>query len=126
MPMYEAQCLICGNEQDYHRTVANYLDTPECCGQKMQKMISAPSFIVDIPAYVSPVSGKLINSRQQRKEDLKRTNCREWEGMEQENKVAQQRAKDEEKRQDAKIEEAVLSAWNQLPSEKRKVLEQAA
>lgn len=79
--------------------------------------------IVDIPAYVSPVTGKLINSRTDRREDLKRAGCREWEGMEQETKVAQQRAREEEKAADAKLESAVVAAWQSMPSEKRRVLE---
>lgn len=33
--------------------------------------------IRDIPEYISPVNGKLIGSRSQRREDLKRTGCRE-------------------------------------------------
>ena len=92
----------------------------------MEKVILTPPFgVVDIPAYVSPVTGKLIGSRSERREDLKRTGSREWEGMEQETKVAQERAKAEEKAQDAKLEESVVAAWNQLPSEKRAVLESA-
>lgn len=31
----------------------------------------------DIPEYLSPVTGKLIGSRSERREDLKRTGCRE-------------------------------------------------
>ena len=93
----------------------------------MEKVIlTAPFGQVDIPAYVSPVTGKLIGSRSERREDLKRTGSREWEGMEQETKVAQERVKAEEKAQDAKLEESVVAAWSQLPSEKRAVLESAA
>ena len=124
MPIYEARCRKCGKEQDYYQTFANCYDTPICCGEKAEKVILTPPMgIVDIPAYQSPISGQMINSRSQRKEDLKRNNCRPWEGMEQETKVAQERAKDEEKKQDAKLEEAVVSAWHQMPSEKRAVLE---
>jgi hypothetical protein len=126
MPIYESLCGVCKKVQEYVRPASQYLDTPFCCGKKTVKGIFTPPFAqVDIPAYVSPVSGKLINSRTQRKEDLKANNCRPWEGMEQEKKVAQERAKDEEKKADAKIEEAAVAAWNQLPSEKRRVLESA-
>ena len=126
MPIYESICRKCGKTHEYIRTASQYLDTPECCGAKTQKVIlTAPYGVVDIPAYQSPINGKWINSRSERREDLKRNNCREWEGFEQETKVAQERAKQEEKTQDAKLEEAVVSAWHQLPTEKRKVLESA-
>lgn len=125
--IYDAQCMNCGVACEYIRPAALYLDTPYCCGQKMQKVIlSAPYSVVDIPAYQSPVTGRWVNSRAQRTEDLKRSGSRPWEGMEQESKVAQTRAKDEEKKADAKIEEAAVSAWHQLPSKKRRVLESAA
>ena len=124
MPIFESKCDKCGTIHEYVRPVSQYLDTPDCCGQKTVKGIfTAPYGLVDIPAYVSPVSGRLINSRSERKEDLKRTGSRPWEGMEQEKKVAQARAKDEEKKTDQAIEKAAVAAWNQLPSEKRRVLE---
>lgn len=126
MPVYEARCNICNSVQDYYRPVADCMNTPECCGQKTQKVILTPSMgIVDIPAYVSPVSGKMINSRSERREDLKRSNCREWEGMDQEVKVAQERKRIEEKAEDKKLEQAAVAAWNQLAPEKRQALESA-
>lgn len=45
----------------------------------MRRVISAPAIKFDIPAYVSPASGKLISSRVQRKEDLLREGCIENE-----------------------------------------------
>jgi hypothetical protein len=124
MPTYEAFCHTCKTVQDYYQPVSRYMDTPECCGAKTQKVIlTAPVGIVDIPAYVSPTTGKLIDSRSKRREDLKASGSREWEGMEQEQKVAQQRVKAEEKKADAAIESAVVSAWQALPSESRRALE---
>lgn len=37
----------------------------------------APLISSDIPDYLSPVNGKLISGRKQRKEDLKRNDCYE-------------------------------------------------
>ena len=126
MPIYESVCHQCGKPHEYYQTASNCQNTPVCCGVKTQKVIlTAPFGVVDIPAYVSPVTGKWINSRRERTEDLKRNNARPWEGMEQETKVAQQRAADEEKKQDKAIEESVVAAWNQLEPEKRKALEAA-
>lgn len=127
MPMYEAVCDTCGKAHDYYATAARCYDTPVCCGKQTTKMILTPPFgMVDIPAYVSPVTGRVIDSRAKRRDDLARTNSRPWEGMEQETKEAQRRAAYEEKKQDAKLEEAVVSAWHQLPADKRQALEAAA
>lgn len=82
----------------------------------------APSVYV-MPSYQSPVTGQWIDSPNQRREDMKRSGSRPWEGMESETKYAQSRAKAEEKAADVAIENAVVAAWQQLPSEKRKVLE---
>jgi len=41
--------------------------------------IVMPTVISDIPDYRSPIDGKPITSRSQRREDLKRNNCVEWE-----------------------------------------------
>lgn len=37
--------------------------------------VCMPSVISDIPEYRSPIDGKAITSRSQRREDLKRNNC---------------------------------------------------
>jgi len=38
-----------------------------------------PAVISDIPEYRSPIDGKPITSRSERRDDLKRNNCVEWE-----------------------------------------------
>ena len=124
MPIYEAYCSKCHEVAEYVSTVANCRITPTCCGESMQKVIlSAPSAIVDIPAYVSPVSGKLINSRTQRNEDLKRTGSRPWEGLEQEKKEAARQKAYQEQKEDAKLEKAISETYYAMPPEKRRVLE---
>lgn len=122
--IYEAQCKACRRVEDYVRPVAQCMETPECCGVPMQKVIlTAPFGQPDIPAYTSPITGRWVNSRAQRHEDMRRSGSRPWEGMQQETKVAQNRAREAEKQSDAKIEQAAVAAWNQLAPEKRKVLE---
>ena len=126
MPVYDAKCQKCGKVTEYVTSISRCQETPVCCGVSMTKVIlQAPMGIVDIPAYVSPVSGKWINSRAERKEDLKRSGSRPWEGLEQEKKEAQRQKAYEEAKQDAKLEEAVQTAWNQLKPEQRKQLETA-
>jgi hypothetical protein len=124
--IYEARCNVCGKIHEYVRKAVDYLDTPECCGEKTEKVILTPvmGYCENIH-YQSPITGLPITTKQQRIEDLKRSNSRPWEGMEQETKAAQQRAKEEEKQADAKLEEAVVGAWNQLAPEKRAALESA-
>jgi hypothetical protein len=127
MPCYEALCHVCGKVQDYYRPASDYLNTPYCCGKKTEKVIlTAPYGVVDIPAYQSPISGKWINSRRERTEDLKRNDCRPWENMEQETKEAARRAKYEEEKQDKAIEKSVVDAWQQLTPEKQAILKDAA
>lgn len=41
--------------------------------------IVMPTVISDIPEYRSPIDGRLITSRSERRDDLKRNNCVEWE-----------------------------------------------
>lgn len=38
-----------------------------------------PQIMADIPEYRSPIDGTLITSRPQRKYDLEKNNCREWD-----------------------------------------------
>lgn len=120
MAIYDAVCLICHTEHEYVRRIADCMDTPVCCGGKTEKRIfSAPHGIVDIPAYESPATGKWITSRAERREDFKRSGCREWEGIESERKVQVQRTKDEAVKQDAALDATVRKAWAQLPPSKK-------
>lgn len=126
MPVYEASCRICGKVQDYIRPVAQCMDTPECCGEKTQKVIlSAPMGYVENIEYTSPIDGRPITTKHARLDDLARNNCRPWEGMEQETKVAKQRAVSEERALDAKLETTIGETFAALPPEQKRVLEAA-
>lgn len=126
MPVYESMCRECGKVHEYIRRADNYLDTPMCCGYQTQKVILTPPMgYCENIHYQSPITGRPITTKQARIEDLKRNNCRPWEGMEQETKVAQQRVKDEEKAFDAKIEATAAAVLNSMPAEKRQALEAA-
>lgn len=41
--------------------------------------LKVPMIIPDIPEYRSPIDGRLIKSRSERRDDLKRNNCVEYE-----------------------------------------------
>ena len=127
MPVYEAFCHKCGKVEDYVRKAADYLNTPECCGQKMEKMIfSPPMGYCENIHYQSPITGQPITTKQQRIEDLRRSNSRPWEGLEQEKKEAARSAQYAEQEADKKIEKAVVQAWQTLSPEKQAVLSESA
>ena len=104
MPLYTYKCNTCENEQDAVRKIAEMHDTPDCeeCGSETRKIITP----VNIGAFStkvmepfeSPASGKVIASERARREDMKRTGCRPWEGQEQEQKeVARKKKYNDEK-----------------------------
>jgi hypothetical protein len=82
-----------------------------------------PLVVPDIPDYVSPVTGKLVSGRRQRREDLKRTGSRPWEGMESERKEVARFHAEQDRKNDARLEHAVRTEFHQLPPEKRRLLE---
>ena len=121
--IYESICLTCGAYHEYVRPVAEYLNTPVCCGVKTQKrLLTPPMGIVDIPAYESPASGKIINSRAQRREDFKRTGTRPWEGIAEEKKEAARQAQYAEQKQDAAMEHTIRTTLQHMPESKKQAL----
>jgi hypothetical protein len=123
VPVYEARCNHCGKLHDYFQNVANYLETPVCCGEKTEKVIfHAPMGYVENIYYSSPIDGKPITTKQARVEDLKRSGCRPWEGMEQEKKEAKRREAYEEQAADSKMEKAIEQTIREMPEEKKTVL----
>jgi len=123
VPVYEAVCLKCGAAHEYIRPVSQYMDTPECCGTKTDKRIlSAPMMSPDIAnwdAFESPATGKLITSKAQRREDMKASGCRDWEGMADEKAHAARQKQYAEAENDAKLDHSVRTAWAQLSPEKK-------
>lgn len=78
-PVYEH---LCANGHKFDRYLKlSELDADQVCecGSAAKRLISAPFVQVDFPAYQSPTSGKWIQSRTQRREDLKASNCVEYE-----------------------------------------------
>lgn len=127
MPIYQAVCLSCGKYHEYIRPAAACRDTPECCGASTDKRIlSAPMMRADIApwdAYESPATGKLITSYAERREDMKASGCRDWEGQEVERREASKRKAEDEVRSDAALDATVRTAWASLsPSKKAAAL----
>lgn len=121
--IYEAVCLKCGKYHTYWRKVADYMDTPECCGAKTEKRIlSSPMARMDMQpwdAYESPATGKMITSYAQRREDMKAAGCRDYEGRESEERHAARQKKLAEDEAEKKLDDAVRGAWSQLTPEKK-------
>ena len=118
--IYEAVCMTCGKLHDYYATIANRNDSPQCCGVKTSKVILSPVMAqIDFPAYESPASGKMITSRNERREDMKRTGSRPWEGKESELKEAARQKAYEDAKDDAKLDHTVRTAWAALPPAKK-------
>lgn len=81
----------------------------------------SPDIHFDIPEYVSPTSGKLISSRRDRREDLKRSGCRPYEGREQEIKEANRYRQEQDRKLDKIIERQVVDTWQHSPERIRKL-----
>lgn len=75
------------------------------CGVAAPYTISAPRVFSDFPAYVSPSTGKVIEGKKARIEDLARSGCRPYEEGEMQD--AERRAREAEKETDALIDETV-------------------
>lgn len=72
--------------------------------------------------YVSQTSGKFIDTKRARVEDLKRSGCRPYEGFEQEAKEVKRQNAYEEKKSDEKLHTAVSTAYAELSPEKKAAL----
>lgn len=75
----------------------------------------------DLPGYESPVTGKWVEGRKARREDLLRTGSRPWEGMAEERKEASRRAARNEAQLDQLAEKMAHKAWGMAPERVRKV-----
>lgn len=83
---------------------------------------AAPTVRGDLPAYQSPIDGKCIEGRAQRRNDLARAGCRPWEGLEAEKKEAARQRQYQEQRNEAKLTEAVWRSYYELSPEKRAIV----
>lgn len=81
-----------------------------------------PLIFGDLPSYQSPVTGLWVDGRVARREDLKRTGSRPWEGKEQEQKEAARQERYAEQKLDASLTKTASEAFYQLPPSKRAIL----
>lgn len=125
MPMYTTKCAGCGRTQVIFRHVAERdADLPLCHGV-MARIVEAPAVQADLPGYTSPIDGRWIEGRRARIEDLKRNNCRPWEGMETERREAEKRADEADRQFEKVIEAGVAEVYNGMSAEKQRALQTA-
>lgn len=125
MPVYVAQCPGCERTAEYVRCIAEHFKAPKCdgCGVQMQQILTPVRGFVDMPAYRSPIDGREVRGRAARREDLKRNNCRPYEGREQEEKVAAKHRAEQEKKFDEKLTDELSAGYETLSADKRAALE---
>lgn len=79
-----------------------------------QERGEAPFIITDIPAYQSPITGKMITSRKERAEDLKRSGSRPYEGFEAEKKEADRIRAENDQKFESKIPDMLQKTANDI------------
>jgi putative FmdB family regulatory protein len=131
MPLYSFECAACGHFDRVFRKVdeRNIAPSCTCCemagrGERaMQRIVEAPAVQTDLPGYQSPIDGKWVEGRRARTEDLKRSNCRPWEGMDTERKEAIKRAEEADRKFETQIERGIAETFNNMSAEKQRALE---
>jgi hypothetical protein len=116
---------ICSNGHEFERSlpVAEYRTPQFCeCGRKGKRVISAPMLAVVQREcrYDSPIDGRPITSWAQRKEDLARNGCQEYDpGMKQD---YHRRIEREDRDIDKKLDATVEAEIEKMPARKREKL----
>lgn len=118
--IYEYQC-DCGTKFERVLPLARYAEPQICeCGARATKVFSSLRVMGDLPAYISPVTGREIRGRREREEDLKRSGCRPYEEGERAY-FAKKRA-DADKAFDRAVDETVEREFEALPARKKEQL----
>jgi putative FmdB family regulatory protein len=83
MPVYDYHCPRCGADAEAYNSIdARRTDAPICCGERMELAVSAPYGYVAgrWDAYKCVATGKVISTKRQRSEEMKRANLvdAEW------------------------------------------------
>lgn len=118
MPLYDYRCPEHGYFDGY-ADMAHSSEPAACpaCGQASPKVIlHAPRVFGDWEGFESPATGEWVEGRKARREDMLRSGCREWEGLESELRARAARERVAEAEVDEQIEEAVERAVGELRS----------
>lgn len=122
MPVYEFKCAS-GHWFDRYLKLAVYDQQQSCqCGQPAVKQVSAPFVRADLPSYRSPIDGRWIDGKAQRREDLRKSGSIEYDpemGGE-----FQRKRQQAEQREEAAIDETLDAQIAAMPARKLELLEQ--
>lgn len=77
MPIYDIICKKCEKKDSVFRKIAEYNDLPECCGETMSRVISAPFVPQEFQPYRSMIDGRMITDRGEHRRHLKANGCTE-------------------------------------------------
>lgn len=123
MPLYD---LTCNNGHKFERFIKlSEIDTVQTCecGAEAHRIISPVMFSIDatnFPAYQSPTSGKWITSKSQRREDMKASDCVDYEPSMKDEMLKRHAREDAEL--DKKVDEHVEKTIYEMPIAKREQL----
>lgn len=120
MPLYDFKCED-GHLFDEFLKLDEYDNPMTCqCGKSAKRQITATMINFDIPnwdRYISPSSGKLITSYKERRQDMKESDCIDYDpGMK---ANAERIKKQKEKEFDSKIDETVEKQISAMSSDQR-------
>jgi len=115
-PIYE---YCCGNQHLFERYLSfqDYSLPQVCeCGRLGERIISAPILVVAQPnvCYDSPIDGTPITSMAQRRQDMDKHNCQDYDPMMKQDYMA--RIADSEKALEKQVDEHVDKIWEKLPT----------
>lgn len=120
MPLYEYQCRVCSEIHTEFRRVSQCDDPgPDCCGSPSRKIISRARIKPPMEPYQSPIDGRLIRNEAERLDDLRRHDCRPWEGFETERIEADRKKAYSIQDVERRIEEKTFDVYRDLPDRKK-------
>lgn len=76
MAIYPYKCSNCDGTVEIHQRISEYSkqpNTPKCCGELMQRVITVPFMQTDIQPFKSHMDGAVINSKSDQREYMART-----------------------------------------------------
>ena len=123
MPIYVYQCKD-GHQFDVYKSIKNIDRKEVCkCGKSADRKIVPTMINCDMQTwnrYVSPTTGKLITSYRERREDMARSNCVEYDpGMKRDYDNGVKRA---DEKLEKSIDQTVEREWEKMPSSKKERL----
>lgn len=128
MPLYTFKCPECGTLDRVFRKVAERNQAPLCrhgaVEHYMARIVEAPAVQADLPGYQSPIDGSWIEGRRARNEDLRRNNCRPWEGIETERAEANKRVAEADAQFEKAIEKGIAETYNGMSADSQRALQQ--